>query len=182
MKSEIVAFPWGTPQGFPVQRIDFGGDPFDAEKAERERDRHAGAHGIWATWLDGIESWDSPELDAWLNNDVIGVRSLGDSDWPAAECSTILDVSIMREHLGSIDDLAHHVSQHVGANPIVEDVILRLELDDRAPMSAALDLLDDFVGPRGINYLYAPADHPSWALMLRAASQATSGWALRRLP
>lgn len=182
MKSEIVAFPWGTPQGFPVQRIDFEGEPFDVEKAEMERDRHAGAHGIWATWLDGIESWESPELSAWLNTDVICVRPLGADDWPAGECNTILDVSIMREHLTSIEALAHHVSQHVAANPVVEDVILVLGLDDRPPMTAALDLLDDFVGARGINYLYAPADHPNWPLLLRSVSQASGGWALRRLP
>ena len=184
MKSEVVRFPWGTAEGYPALYLDFEGDAFDPEKADAELERHGAATGLWAVWLDNIETWEAPGLSQWLaahDEGVIAVRRLEGRDWPAARCWTVLDVSVLKSNLRDIEALAEQASELLGPNPVVEDVVLRLEHDDDIPLAEALDLINDIGAPSGgACHLYAPADHRGWPLILRAVSRASSLWSLRR--
>lgn len=183
MKAEITTFPYGAAEGLPVLRLDFEGGGWSTDAADAERARHDGASGLWGTWVDGLGSWEDDGLDAWLYSQdrVIALRKLGAPDWPAAECPTVLDVSEAMAIAGSIDALADFVAARAVAVPAVLDLVAVLDMAHRAPLTSALDLLADFAHPAGQSYLYAPADHPHWPLLVRAISQCVSMWSLRHL-
>jgi hypothetical protein len=166
-----------------VIRLDFDGGPWSSEEAEAAVQRMSGARGIWGVWIDNHVTWEDQDLDVWIAGQpcVIALRELGSSDWPAADLNTILDVTSALEHATDVDRLADFVAGcSAGSIPIIADTVARVTHLQRAPIPAALDLLADFTGMTGEGYLYAPADHPHWPLMLRAISQCGSQWSLRK--
>lgn len=179
MKATITTFPYGAAEGLPVLRIDFEGAAWSSDAAEAAMLRNAGARGLWGVWLDGLETWEDRDLDAWIDEQprVVALRRLGEPDWPAAELGVVLDVSEAMQHAHSIDALAEFVSKHAHINPVVDDVIA---VTDKVPPPAALDLLADFSQPGGQGYLYAPDGGGSLRpLFVRAISQCGSMWSLR---
>jgi len=179
MKVEIASFPVGMAEGLPVLHLDFEGGPWSTEAAEAHRARHGGARGLWGVWLDGLETWEAPEIDAWIDEQprVVSLRKIGATDWPAAELFTILDVTAAMEHATDIDALADFVAARSSSTPEIFDVVAELGEGQRAPLSGAFDLIADFAQAQG--YIYTPADHPHRPLVLRAITQCASVWALR---
>lgn len=182
MKAEITTFPAGMAEGLPVLKLDFEGAAFDAELADRENARHRGARGLWGVWLDGLESWDDRDLDSWIDAQpvVICLRPLEARDWPAVELNTVLGLTEAMKQATDIDKLADYASRHASHVPVVQDLTATIEIGTRAPLSSALDLLVDFAAPEGQGFIYTPDDHPQRGLILRAITQCSSMWALRK--
>jgi hypothetical protein len=183
VKAELTTFPVGSADGLPVLHLDCDGAPWSTDDADAAVQRMAGARGIWGVWIDNPETWESQDLDVWIAEQpcVIALRELGSTDWPAADLNTVLDVSAALEHATDVDRLADFVAGcAAGSIPIIADAVARVGPLQRAPVPAALDLLADFTGMHGEGYLYAPADHQHWPLVLRAISQCGSQWSLRK--
>lgn len=184
MRAEVVPFPRGAAEGLPVLALS-GQGGFEAEQALE----HLAGYGtgLWAAWLRDVV-WGSPEVVAFLRavdqrgHLVVGLRRLGETDWPSRGAAWILDASEALLEGTDADALAGYLSARATSFPVVNDLVVDLRVEQHPPASHLLDMLVDAVRPSEGCYIYAPPRYPFGGLLLRHVIQSSTPWAIRGLP
>jgi hypothetical protein len=181
VKTEIVPFPYGAAEGYLALRLDCEGEAFRADLADALV-RSRVTSGVKLVWLSGVLDWSDPGLQDWLLGPqdpvVVGLRSIGEADWPVGPI-WILDASTVIREAVNLAALATALSQVAQTFPTVEDLVIRLAPDQQAPAPNCLDMVAGAVKPGDGCYLYLPRDYPLRGLAIQAASQLETAWSVR---
>lgn len=182
MKAETTLFPYGGAEGLPVLRLDAEGQPWSDEAAALALAR-ARPPGLFAAWITGVADWHARDFMTWVTRTpdlglpLISLRDLDAQRWIGG-VANVLDASAAMQCSGP-DELADFLAARAHSVPEIEDLVVRVGPDTRAPSASVLEVLAEFCQPQDQGYVYAPRDHKHWALLERVVAMTSSMWALR---